>query len=121
MAALILADLHPTGGPEIWSGNQISSSISTLIPIHPDEDGCPLKTQPFSEAAFILRKLSSLWDHGVHNWTQILGRALTGRPYFLDDRELQWANLSIGLPLSPKLKHALKYLRTLLSSKNHED
>ncbi len=23
MASLLLADLHPTGGPEIWSGNQI--------------------------------------------------------------------------------------------------
>jgi hypothetical protein len=39
----------------------------------------------------------------------------------LDDREIQWANPSIGLPLPPKLKHALKYLRTLLSSKNPKD
>jgi len=60
MATLLMTDLHPKGGPEIWSGNQISSSISTLIPIHLVEDDCPLKTQPFPEAAFILRKLTSL-------------------------------------------------------------
>jgi len=34
MAALLLANLHPTGGPEIWSGNGISSSITSRIPRH---------------------------------------------------------------------------------------
>jgi len=33
MATLLMADLHPTGGPEIWSGNEISSSIISRIPI----------------------------------------------------------------------------------------
>ena len=47
MATLLFADLHPTGRPEIWSGNQISTSISSLIPFHLDEDGCPLQTQAF--------------------------------------------------------------------------
>jgi len=28
MATLLAADLHPTGGPEIWSENQISTSLS---------------------------------------------------------------------------------------------
>ena len=43
MATLLLADLHPTGGPDIWSGNRISSSISALISIQLNDDGCPLK------------------------------------------------------------------------------
>ncbi len=47
MSTLLMADLHPVGGPEIWSGNQISTSISSRIPVHLDEDGCPLEVQPF--------------------------------------------------------------------------
>jgi hypothetical protein len=39
----------------------------------------------------------------------------------MDDRELQWANPSMRFPLPQKLSHALKYLRTLLSSNNPED
>jgi hypothetical protein len=108
MATLLLADLHPTGGPEIWAGNRISTSISSLIPIHLDEDGCPLKTQPFPAATHILKKLVPLWDNGFHEWSQILGRDPNGRPYFLDARELQWANPSMTFPLPPKLTHALK-------------
>ena len=90
MATLLMADLHPTGGPEIWSGNQISTSISSRIPIQTDEDGCPSDTQPFPMRG-ILRKLTPLWVHGIHEWTQIFGRAPDGRPYFLNDREIQWA------------------------------
>ena len=56
MATLIMADLHPIGGPEIWSGNQISTSITSLIPIQLDEDGCPLTTHSFLEATFIKKK-----------------------------------------------------------------
>ena len=99
MATLLLADLHPTGGPEIWSGNGISTSISSLIPIHLDEDGCPLRTQAFSASAFILKILTPLWGYGVQVWTQILGRAPNGRPYFLDNREFHWANPSMGFPM----------------------
>ena len=110
MATLLLADLHPTGGPEIRSGNQISTSISSLIPIQLDEDGCPLLTQPFPEATFLLKKLTPLWDHGFHDWAQFLGRAPNGRPFFLDERELQWANPTMTFPLPQKLAHALKYL-----------
>jgi hypothetical protein len=86
MVTLLMADLHPMGGPEIWSGNQISTSISSLIPIQLDEDGCPLKIQTFPEATFIRKNLTPLWDHEVHDWSQILGRAPSGRPYFLDER-----------------------------------
>ena len=53
MATLLLADLHPTGGPEIWSGNQISTSISSLIPIQLNDDGCPLEAQTFLDPTVI--------------------------------------------------------------------
>jgi len=42
MASLLMVDLHPTSGPEIRYGNQISTSISFRIPIHLDGDGCPI-------------------------------------------------------------------------------
>jgi len=38
MVTLLMADLHLVGGPEIWSGNQISSSISSRILVNLDED-----------------------------------------------------------------------------------
>ncbi len=88
MATLLLADLHPTGGPEIWFGNSISTSISSLIPIQLDEDDCPLKLQPFPNTTSILKKLTALWDNDILEWSQILGRDPNGRSYFLDDREL---------------------------------
>jgi hypothetical protein len=47
MATLLMADLHPVGGPEIWSGNQISTSIAARIPIDLDEEGCPCEIQTF--------------------------------------------------------------------------
>ena len=115
MATLLMADLHPTGGPEIWSDNRISFSVASRIPIQTDSEACPSDTQPFATPLSILQKLSPLWEHGVHNWTQILGRAPNGRPYFLDEREFQWANLTMRLPLPQALTHALNYLRLLLS------
>ena len=87
MATILMAYLHPTGGPEIWPGNRISFSVTTKIPIQTDLEGCKSHNQPFPPPLFILQKLSPLWEHGVHNWTQILGRAPDGRPYFLDERE----------------------------------
>jgi hypothetical protein len=121
MATLLMADFHPTGGPEIWSGNQISISISSLIPIQMDEDGCPLKTQTFPNAMFILKKSTPLCDHRFHEWSQILGRAPNGHPCFLNDKELQWENPAVIFSLPQKLAHALKYLIMLLSSKSPED
>ena len=44
MVTLLMADLHPVGGPEIRSGNQISTSISSWIRVHLDGDGCPIGT-----------------------------------------------------------------------------
>ena len=116
MATLLMADLHPTGGPEIWSGNRISSSITSKIPILTDSQGCPLDTQPFPPSLFILQKLSTLWEHGVHNWTKILGRALVGRPYY--EREFQWADPTMRLRLPQALIRALNYLKVLLPSKD---
>ena len=118
MATLLTADLHPVGGPEIWSGNQISTSISSKILIHLDEDGCPLEVQPFTLATFLLRKLAPLWEHGIHKWSQILCRGPDGRPYFMEERELQWANPSIKFPLLKVLTRTLAYFRVLLSSKD---
>jgi len=60
--------------------------------------------------------MTPLWEHGFYNWAQIMGRAPDGRPYFLEDREIIWANPSIWFPLSQTLTHALKYLRATLSS-----
>jgi hypothetical protein len=111
----------PHGRPEIWSGSQISTSISSLIPVQLDEDDCPLQTQPFPEATLILKKLTPLWDHGINDWSQLLGPAPNGRPYFLDERELEWANPSTNFSLPKKLAHDLKYTRTLLSSKSPEE
>jgi hypothetical protein len=88
LATLLMTALHPVGGPEIWSGNLISTSISTRIPVHLDEDGCPLEAQPFPQPTRLLRQLAPLWEHGFHNWSQIICRGPDGRPYFIDEREL---------------------------------
>jgi len=44
--------------------------------------------------------------------------SLDDRPYFLDEREIKWANPTMRLPLPQALTHALHYLRVLLSSKD---
>ena len=119
LATLLMADLHPVGGPEIWSGNQISTSIATRIPIDFDEEGCPSEIQSFPQATHLLGKLSPLWEHGIHNWFQVLCRGPDGHPYFLDERELQWANPNMQFPLPAALTRALQYLRILLSSTDH--
>jgi hypothetical protein len=88
MATLVAADLHPLGGPDIWSGNEISRSLSTRIPILLDEDGCPEEEQPFPSPTSLLHHLVPLWEHNLHSWGQLLGRAADGRPYFHTDHEL---------------------------------
>jgi hypothetical protein len=119
MATLLMADLHPVGDPEIWSGKQISTSIMTWIPIHLDEDGCPLEVQPFPHVTLLLRKLAPLWEHGFHNGSQVMCRGPDGHPYFMEERELQWANPTIKFSLPTVLTRTLDYLRILLSSKNY--
>ncbi len=93
-----MANLSPVGGPKIWSGNQISTSISSRIPVHLDADGCTLEVQLFPRATLLLIKLAPLWEHGIHNWSQIICRGQDGRPYFMEGRELQWANPSRKFP-----------------------
>ena len=115
MATLLMADLHPVGGPEIWFGNQISTSISSRIHVHLDEDGCPLEVQPFPQATFLLQKLAPLWEHGIHKWSQILCRGRNGRPYFLEERELRWANPCMQFSLLEALTRSLTYLGMILS------
>jgi hypothetical protein len=116
VATLLTADLHPIGDMEIWSGNQIATTITSRIPITTDEDGCPREDQPFPQATTILYKLAPLWEHSIHEWAQILGRGPDGRPYFLDDRELRWANPTMRSPIPQSLATALTYLRALLAS-----
>jgi len=85
-----------------------------------DEDGCPKEEQPFPPHIKILHRLAPLGNHRIHDWGPILGRGPIGRPYFLDDRELQWINPTMKLPLPQPLITALTYLRALLSSTDHE-
>ena len=116
MATLLTTDLHPRGGPEIWPGNQISTSNSTRIPIHTDEDVCPLAIQQFPKPTLLLQNLVSLWDKGFHNWAQILDRAPDGCLYFFEEREPISANPSVNFPLPNNLTYALKYLQAVLAS-----
>ena len=62
--------------------------------------------------------LVPLWEHSIHAWAQILGRSPDGRPYFFDDRELQWANPTLCTPPPKSLLTALTYLRAPLASKD---
>ena len=55
MVTLLMADLHPLGGPEMWSGNHISTLISSRITVHLDAAGCPLDIQPFPRKTLLLR------------------------------------------------------------------
>ena len=71
-----------------------------------DDDGCPTEDQPFPQATKILHKLAPLWEHSIHEWAHILGRGPDGRPYFLDDRELQWANPTMRTPIPQSLATA---------------
>jgi len=119
MATLLMADLHPVGGLEIWSGNQISTSIKSRIPVPLDEDGCPLEVQPLPHTMLLVQKLAPLWEHGFHNWSYVMCRGPDDRPYFMEERELQWANPSIQFPLPETLTKALDYLRILLSTRDH--
>jgi len=96
---------------------RISASFTARIPIIMDEDGCPEEEQPFPlPSTKLLQKLVTLWEHSIHDWAQILGRGPDGRPYFLDDNKLQWANPTTRTPLPHTLLAALAYLLALLAS-----
>ncbi len=49
------------GRSEICSGNEISTSLTSWIPISMDEDGCPLLEQPFPSATSLMGKLALFW------------------------------------------------------------
>jgi hypothetical protein len=68
------------GDTPIWAGDQISTSITSRIPITTDEDGCPAEEQPFSPTTENLQHLAPLWEHSFHDWAQFLGRGLDGAP-----------------------------------------
>ncbi len=68
VATLLTADLHPMGNTEIWSGNQISTSLAARIPITMDEDGCPAEEQPFPQTNKILQSFVPLWEHSIQDW-----------------------------------------------------
>ena len=86
------------GTTNIWAGNHISASITARMPIITNEDGCPAEEQPFPPTTKIRQNPAPLWEHSIHDWTQIIGRGPDGRPYFLDDKELQWANPNLRNP-----------------------
>ena len=75
-----------------------------------------MDTQQVPQPTLLMQKCVPLWEHGFHNWAQILGRATDGRPYFPDEREQILTNPSISFPLPQNLIHALKYLRAVLAS-----
>ena len=72
-----------------------------------DEDGCPQEEQPSPPQTKILQRLVPLWEHSVLDWAQILGRGPDGRPYFLEDKELQWANQAMRTPFPQPMLAAL--------------
>ena len=57
VATLLTANLHPIGDTTTWAGNQISTSITSKIPITTDTDGCPTEDQPFPPTTKILQRL----------------------------------------------------------------
>jgi hypothetical protein len=116
IATLITADLHPLGGPEIWSGNEISLSLTSSIPITTDEDGCPTPKQPYTGANRILLRLIPLWEHKIHTWAQIARLSPNTHPYMLSDTEILWANPHLRGHLPTTLQRALLYLRKQLKA-----
>ena len=86
-----------------------------------DANGCPAEDQSFPPTIKIFQRLVPLWEHSFHDWAQILGRGLDGLSYFLDDRELQWANPTMLTPIPQLLRSALTYLRAFFSSTDPEN
>jgi hypothetical protein len=121
IATLLTADLHPLGGPKIWSGNELSPTTSSLIPITTDEDGCPTPTQPYTSANRILRRLTSFWECKIHSWAQVARRSPRTHPYMLSDTEILWANPHLLGRIHTTLQRALLYFRRLLMADSPEN
>jgi hypothetical protein len=104
IATPIATDLRPLGGPEFWSGNPRSTTLTLSIPTTTDEDGCPTPFQPYTRVNLILRKLITLLEHKIFTWDQIPRLSPSKRPYLLLDEEILWAipTLKQNPQLSPK-------------------
>jgi hypothetical protein len=120
IATLISVDLYPLGGPEIWSGNPISTTLTLSILITTDEDGCPTPSQPYTRVNRILRKLIPLWEHNIFTWEQIAKLSPNKRPYLLSDEGILWANPHLRNKIASTLQKAILYLRKLLHADSPE-
>jgi hypothetical protein len=89
IATLRMVGIHPMGDPNSCMATRLRPPSLPGSPSNWTRNGYPIETQPFLPAMLILQKLAPLWEHGVHTWAQILGRALDDRPFYFDERELQ--------------------------------
>ena len=121
MAAIIMGDLHPLGGPPMWEGNPISRSLVEAVPISLDADGSPLPNQPFLRIDAILRQLTPLWTNNISSWAQLARLDLGGRPYLLPEDELQWANPHLNPTSLTATRRPIIYLHRLMASTSLED
>jgi hypothetical protein len=61
-----IAILYPMGGPEIWSGNKIFTSLTFKPPILMDGDGCLANNNHFRGELTSYKKLP-LWEYPIHD------------------------------------------------------
>jgi len=120
ITTLIARDLHPLGGPEIWSGNPIATTLTLSIPITTDEDGCPTPSQPYTRVNRILRKLIFLWERKIFTWEQIARLSPNKRLYLLSDEEILWANPHLRNKIHNTLQKAILYLRINIQADSSE-
>ena len=107
--------------PHRWPRNLVrQQDLHLLLLTDPHPNGrawLPCGASTFSPSHFHTTEVGpTLGTRGPHR-AQILGRALDGRPYFLDEREHKWANPTMKFPLPQSRTHAFIYLRALLSSR----
>ena len=104
------------GDIEIWTGIQILALVASKIPITMDTNGCPTEDQPFPRPPTSYTDNPSYGNIKYTNGFRSYGKAMAGRPYFLDDHELHRANPTMKTFLPQPLTAALIYLRAILSS-----
>ncbi len=111
-----MSDPHPTGGPKIWSGNQISISLSSRILIHMEEDGCPIKNQPFSQLLLLLQKTSTALGARRPQLGPYHGSCPRRSTLIPRGKGTSLSNPRHTFSAQTKLARALKYTRALFSS-----
>ena len=116
IATLIAADLHPLGGPKIWSGSRISTTLTSSIPIITYEARCPTPSQPYTCVDRILRKLTPLWEYKIFTWEHIARLSPSKRPYLLSVADILWANPHFLNKIPNTLQKAIICLRKLLQA-----